>query len=130
MKCDVDIRRDLYTNMFETFNTPVMYVDTQAVSLYASGRTIDSVLDAGDGVSHNISIYEGYALSHAISRLDLAIVVCVLINYLMKILGEYGYSFTTFDERENVRNSSTKDGEFAKVRKYLVMSIFSIDDGG
>ncbi|MHA1436992.1 MAG: actin, cytoplasmic 2 [Promethearchaeota archaeon] len=93
--------------MFETFNVPALYIATQAVlSLYASGRTTGCVLDIGDGVSHIVPIYEGFALNHAIQRVDLA--GRDITTYLQRLLRQKGYSFTTSAEKEIVRDIKEK----------------------
>ena len=93
--------------MFETFNVPAIYVAMQAVlSLYASGRTTGLVVDSGDGVTHIVPIYEGFALTHAISRVDLA--GRDITEYLRRLLRQRGYSLTTTAEREIVRDIKEK----------------------
>jgi len=89
--------------MFETFNVPKLYISIQAVlSLYASGRTTGLVVDSGDGVTHTVPIYEGYALPHAVQRLDLA--GRDLTEWMMKLLTERGeFRPVTTAEREITR---------------------------
>ncbi|XP_070580866.1 actin-4-like [Ptychodera flava] len=93
--------------MFETFNTPAMYISIQAVlSLYSSGRTTGIVLDSGDGVTHVVPVFEGYVIPAAIKRINLA--GRDLTHHLIRLLLERGCNFTTTSEREIVRDMKEK----------------------
>eukprot|EP00283_Hemiselmis_rufescens_P013680 CAMPEP_0173455526 /NCGR_PEP_ID=MMETSP1357-20121228/54419_1 /TAXON_ID=77926 /ORGANISM="Hemiselmis rufescens, Strain PCC563" /LENGTH=353 /DNA_ID=CAMNT_0014422667 /DNA_START=13 /DNA_END=1071 /DNA_ORIENTATION=+ len=88
--------------MFERFNAPALFVSSQAVlSLYASGRTSGVVLDAGDTVSYAMPIYEGFALSHAITRADYG--GRDVTSYLRLLLRREGHVFDTSSGLERVR---------------------------
>eukprot|EP00696_Hemimastix_kukwesjijk_P013936 gnl/Hemi2/27813_TR9189_c0_g1_i1.p1 gnl/Hemi2/27813_TR9189_c0_g1~~gnl/Hemi2/27813_TR9189_c0_g1_i1.p1 ORF type:complete len:382 (-),score=140.79 gnl/Hemi2/27813_TR9189_c0_g1_i1:242-1387(-) len=87
---------------FETYNVPALFISMQSVlSLYASGRTTGVVLDSGDGVTHAVPIYEGFAMPHAISRIDVA--GRDITEHLQLLLRKAGYRFHTTAEKEVVR---------------------------
>jgi centractin len=88
--------------LFETFNVPALYSSIQAVlSLYASGRTTGIVLDSGDGVSHAVPVYNGFAIQNSIRRIDVA--GRDVTENLQKHLRRAGYVFHTSAEKEIVR---------------------------
>ncbi|KXJ23483.1 alpha-centractin [Exaiptasia diaphana] len=87
---------------FETFNVPALFISMQAVlSLYATGRTTGVVLDSGDGVTHSVPIYEGFAMPHSIMRTDIA--GRDVSRYLRLLLRKEGHNFHSSSELEIVR---------------------------
>ncbi|KAJ3125194.1 hypothetical protein HK098_000505 [Nowakowskiella sp. JEL0407] len=87
---------------FDTFNIPAMFMSIQAVlALYASGRTTGLVLDSGDGVTHAVPVYEGFAMPNAIRRIDVA--GRDVTDHLQLLLRKSGTALHTSAEKEIVR---------------------------
>ncbi|KAF5117504.1 hypothetical protein DV495_003277 [Geotrichum candidum] len=87
---------------FETFNVPALYLSIQAVlALYASGRTTGLVLDSGDGVTHAVSVYSGFAIPSAVQRIDIA--GRDVTEHLQLLLRKSGVLLQTSAEKEIVR---------------------------
>lgn len=87
---------------FETFRTPALFCAPPAVlSLYASGRTTGIVLDVGEGVTHCVPVYEGYALAHSVTRSDVA--GRDVTQNLQLLLRRSGLNFTTTAEADLVK---------------------------
>jgi len=87
---------------FEAFGTPALFFSMQAVlGLYASGRTTGVVIDSGDGVTHAVPVYEGFAMKHSIQRVDVA--GRDITRYLKLLLRREGLNFKTSAEFEIVR---------------------------
>ena len=88
---------------FEALNAPALYFAIQAIlSLYSSGRTTGIVIDSGDGVTHAVPVYEGFALPHSILRMDIA--GRDVTRVLQLSLRRSGHAFTTTAEFEIVRS--------------------------
>lgn len=66
-------RAQLAHRMFNTFHASGLCIHNQAVlSLFATGRTTGLVLEAGDGITNSVPVFEGHALQHAVLQLNLA----------------------------------------------------------
>lgn len=88
---------------FETFRAPAMFFTPPSVlSLYASGRTTGVVLDVGEGVTHAVPVYEGFALPHSVTRSDVA--GRDVTRQLQLLLRRSGLPFTTTAEADLVKS--------------------------
>jgi len=99
-------REKMVETMFEKYGFKACYVAIQAVLvLYAQGLLTGVVVDSGDGVTHIVPVYEGFALPHT-KRLDVA--GRDITEYLIKLLQLRGYYFNRTADFETVRQIKEK----------------------
>lgn len=99
-------REKMVQTMFEKYGFKSCYVAIQAVLvLYAQGLLTGVVVDSGDGVTHIVPVYEGFALPIT-KRLDVA--GRDITEYLIKLLQARGYYFNRTADFETVRQIKEK----------------------
>mmetsp|Transcript_9024 Transcript_9024/g.13646 ORF Transcript_9024/g.13646 Transcript_9024/m.13646 type:complete len:393 (-) Transcript_9024:48-1226(-) len=100
-------REKMIETMFEKYGFQGAYISVQAVlTLYAQGLLTGVVVDSGDGVTHIVPVYQGFALPHLTRRLDVA--GRDITRYLIKLLLLRGYAFNRTADFETVRRIKEK----------------------
>lgn len=98
--------------MFETFDVPALYVETQTLlSLYASGNTTGLVIDSGEGVTHIVPVNQSFLLRHAIKRMNIA--GRDVNRKLRELLQSKGFYLDSSGGREIVRDIKERLAYFA-----------------
>ena len=86
----------------------VIYINIYIHISYATGRLSGCVLDSGSGVTSCTPIVDGYALPHAITRMDLG--GQDITQYFAQILSKIGdYNFKTSSELITVQRIKEKE---------------------
>ncbi|KAI8142058.1 actin family [Fennellomyces sp. T-0311] len=93
--------------MFEEYGFQGIYVAIQAVlTLFAQGLMSGVVVDSGDGVTHIVPVYQGYAPANLTRRLDVA--GRHVTRHLIDLLLRRGYAFNRTADFETIRQVKEK----------------------
>ena len=100
-------RNKMMEIMYEKFDISSLFIASQTIlSIYASGRTTGVVLDCGNTITNIVPINQGFPLLD--NSMQLEIGGRQLTDYLVRIMTERGYSFTTNAEKEIARDVKEK----------------------
>ncbi len=100
-------KRRMLEAMFEKYGFRGAKVSMQALcSLAAQGGLTGCVLDAGDGVSHSVPVFEGVILNRSIRRLDVA--GRNVTERLIKLLQARGFNFHRSADMDTVQTIKEK----------------------
>lgn len=100
-------RRILTEIMFEKYNIPAIYFyDKPTLCLFMNGITTGTVFHSGDAMTYSLPIYEGYPLREDFHCMHLG--GRDVTDYMMKLLTDRGYCFSTDADRELVRDMKEK----------------------
>ena len=59
--------------MFEQLKVKSLAImNTAALSMYSTGKVSGLIAESGEGISYTVPIFEGYALPHAMIKLEIA----------------------------------------------------------
>ena len=100
-------REQMVSTMLDHYGFAGCRVSIQAILvLYAQGLLTGVVVDAGDGVTHIVPVYDGVCPPKLIKRLDVAGRHCT--RYLIKLLQLRGYNLNRTADFDTVRQIKEK----------------------
>jgi actin-related protein len=68
-----DNRQKIAEIMFDEFKVKSLQImNTAALSMYSTGKVSGLVAESGEGITYTVPIFEGYALPHAMVKLEVA----------------------------------------------------------
>ena len=100
-------REQMLERMFEKYEMEACHFSIQAMlTLYAEGLLTGLVVDSGDGVTHVVTVFDGFVPQHLTRRLPLA--GRHVTRYLQKLLLYRGYALNSSAEFQTVQEIKEK----------------------